>query len=290
MTGRAEARGADDGTRSTEPGTLYIVSTPIGNLGDITVRALDVLRDVDRILAEDTRTTRVLLEHYGIRTPTSPFHERNEARSIPGALARLERGECLAQVTDAGTPLISDPGLRLVRAAWAAGHRVVPVPGPSALTAALAASGSDPSTVTFVGFLPRTGRERRRVLELLSALRHTGVLYEAPRRLASTLRDIEAGGGGSRQVVVARELTKRFEEFRRGTVAELAAYYEASPPRGEVVVIIEGREEESIDESDVRGRVDELRREGLSTRDIVASLVRDFGLPRNTAYRLAHEP
>lgn len=287
-TGRATSRSDADGSRTAEPGTLYVVSTPIGNLGDITLRALDILRNVDGILAEDTRQTRILLGHYGIRTTPTAFHERNEARSIPAALHRLTRGESLAQVTDAGTPLISDPGLRLVRAAWEAGHRVVPVPGPSALTAALSAAGIDARTFTFLGFLPRTGAERRRVIDVLSRLAHTGVLYEAPGRLAATLRALERQGCGARQAIVARELTKRFEEFRRGTVADLAAYYEESPPRGEVVVMIEGRDETSTDAPDVRERVDQLRREGMSARDIAAVLVRDYDLPRNTAYRLAH--
>ena len=208
-----------------EPGTLFVVSTPIGNLGDITLRALEVLRGVDFILAEDTRQTRVLLDRYEVGTATVPFHEHNEARSTARVLERLAGGESAALVSDAGTPLVSDPGERLVAAARERGLKVVPIPGASALLAALAAAGVDTSRFTFYGFLPRAGRERREALDQVSVIPHTSVLYEAPGRLAKTLRDLDTVGAGSRRVVVARELTKKFEEFRRGTVAELASYY-----------------------------------------------------------------
>lgn len=270
-------------------GTLYVVSTPIGNLGDITLRAIEVLRAVDFILAEDTRTSRVLLDHHDIGTRLVAYHEHNEARATAAALARLAAGEAAALISDAGTPLISDPGARLVRAAWDAGHRVVPVPGPSALLAALAAAGLATVPFTFVGFLPRSGQERRDVLQTLSTLPHTGVLFEAPTRLAKTLHELDSLGLGEREVVVARELTKRYEEFRRGTAAALAAYYAASPPRGEVVIMLQGRVQEAVDERTLLTRAAELRAGGLSARDVAAALTSELGVPRNVAYRAAQQ-
>jgi 16S rRNA (cytidine1402-2'-O)-methyltransferase len=206
-------------------------------------------------------------------------------------MERLTSGEDIALVTDAGTPLISDPGQRLVAAAIEAGVRVVPVPGASAPLAALVASGLDTAAFTFVGFLPRTGRERKAVLSRLSALGHTSVLFESPGRLAATLLDLSESGLGDRQTVVARELTKQHEEFRRGTVNELEAYYRANAPRGEVVIVLEGKgdEGEANDEGAMRDRARVLRAQGSSTRDTVASLVREYGVARNQAYRIAQE-
>lgn len=278
-----------DDRAHTTPNTLYVVSTPIGHLGDITLRALEVLRAVDFVLAEDTRHTRILLQRYEIATPMLALHEHNEARAVPRVLERLRAGASGALVSDAGTPLLSDPGERLVRAVWDAGFRVTPVPGPSALLAALAAAGMDAARFTFHGFLPRSGRERQAVLRELSDATYTSVLYEAPGRLAKTLSELAGAGLGDRAVVVARELTKRFEEFRRGTAAELAAYYAASPPRGEVVVVLQGRTQASVDETAIEEQAAELRSQGLPARDIAAALVRDHGVPRNLAYRLAHK-
>ena len=268
------------------------MSTPIGNLRDITLRALDVLRGVDFVLAEDTRQTRVLFQRYEIATPMLALHEHNEARAIPRVLERLREGASGALVSDAGTPLLSDPGARLVRAVRDAGFPVTPVPGPSALLAALAAAGVDASHFTFHGFLPRSGRERQERIRELSGASHTSVLYEAPGRLSKTLSELDAAGVGDQEVVVARELTKRFEEFRRGTAAELAAYYAASPPRGEVVVVLQGRTGVSglaVDEAAIEEQAAELRSRGLPARDIAAALVRDHGVSRNLAYRLAHK-
>jgi 16S rRNA (cytidine1402-2'-O)-methyltransferase len=284
----ADARG-DDRARQDATGTLYIVSTPIGNLRDITLRAIDVLRSVDVILAEDTRHSRHLLEHHGIETRLLSYHEHNEARATEGAITRLREGRDVALISDAGTPLLSDPGARIVRAAAEAGIPVVPVPGPSALLAALVTSAIDGDRFTFYGFLARKGREREQALEELSGLRHTGVLYEAPNRVAATLADLADHGAGDRRVVVARELTKQFEEIRRGTVVELAAYYESSPPRGEVVIVLEGGTVQPLGEDELRSRVRALRAAGLSARDVAAALVRDDGASRNLAYRLAHE-
>ena len=270
-------------------GSLYVVSTPIGNLRDITLRAIDVLRAVDLILAEDTRHSRHLLDHHGIATPMLSYHEHNEARATEAAIARLREGRDVALISDAGTPLVSDPGTRVVRAAAEAGIAVVPIPGPSAVLAALVSSALGSERFTFFGFLARKGREREDALQDLSSLRHTSVLYEAPNRVAATLGELGTRGAGERRVVVARELTKQFEEIRRGTVAELSAYYESAPPRGEVVIVLEGTTLQPLAEDELRSRARLMRAEGLSARDVAAALVREGGASRNLAYRLAHE-
>jgi 16S rRNA (cytidine1402-2'-O)-methyltransferase len=272
------------------PGTLYVVSTPIGNLGDLTFRAVEVLSSVQLIVAEDTRHSRHLLDRYEVKTPVQAYHEHNEARATPALVSRLEGGESVALISDAGTPLLSDPGARLTQAAIAAGIAVVPVPGASALLAALVASGLPAERFSYFGFLPRKGRERAALVDELAALTHTAVLYEAPPRVADTLAELARAGAGERPAAVARELTKQFEEVRRGTVAELAAYYEATPPRGEVVLVLAGAAPPAeASESEMRTRVAELRGQGADARAIVAELTRGLGAPRNLAYRLAHE-
>ena len=265
------------------------MSTPIGNLGDITLRAIETLRGVTAILAEDTRHSRHLLARHGITTPVEAHHEHNEARQTPRIVERLLDGQSFALISDAGTPLLSDPGARLVRAAIDAGVVVSPVPGPSALLAALAGSGLDAERFTYFGFLPRKGRERVEALEALLALPHTAVLYEAANRVADTLRDIAAQGAGGREVVVAREMTKQFEEFRRGTVDALVEYYGESAPKGEVVIVLGGVAPAPLDEGVLREHAHRLRAGGASTRDIVRLLVEDHHAPRNLAYRIAHE-
>ncbi|MFL5617925.1 MAG: 16S rRNA (cytidine(1402)-2'-O)-methyltransferase [Gemmatimonadaceae bacterium] len=270
-------------------GTLYVVSTPIGNMGDFSFRAVETLRAVAAVLAEDTRHTRHLMTRYEIDVPLVAYHEHNEARATPGLVARLLEGESFALVSDAGTPLLSDPGARLVRAAADAGVRVSPVPGASALLAALVASGLNVDRFTFMGFLARKGPERRAALDEVVAATHVVVLYEAPNRVADTLAELAEAGAGERETVVARELTKQYEELRRGTLAELAAYYGNTPPRGEVVILIAGRIPRATSEDELRARADELRAEGRSTRDIAALLSAELGAPRNLAYRLAHE-
>ncbi|HUF27760.1 MAG TPA: 16S rRNA (cytidine(1402)-2'-O)-methyltransferase [Gemmatimonadaceae bacterium] len=271
-------------------GRLFVVSTPIGNMGDLTYRAVEVLRSVSLVLAEDTRHSRPLLQRYDVEVPLAPYHEHNEARATPRIVDRLQRGEDVALISDAGTPLLSDPGARLVKSAIEAGIEVVPVPGASALLAALVGSGLDATRFTFFGFLPRKGRERRQALDEIARLRHTAVLYEAPARVAGSLGELAAMGGAARQGVVARELTKQFEEYRRGTVDELAAYYRESPPRGEVVIVIAAGAVEAPAEEDIRSRVQSLRAEGSSAREITRTLVEEMQVPRNVAYRLAHEP
>lgn len=285
----ASADAPDD---ASSGGSLFVVATPIGNLGDITYRAIETLGRVSLILCEDTRHSRGLLDHYGITTPVGSLHEHNEARETPRLLSRLASGESMALISDAGTPLVSDPGARLVHAAADAGITVVPIPGPSAVVTALSAAGLPTDAFTFLGFLARKGKERAAQLAMLSTLPHTGVLYEAPNRVADTLDDLAGvigSGAGERRAVIARELTKKFEEFRRGTVAELAASARAIPPRGEVVILIEGRGEVAVDEAVLRESAQVLRREGATTKEIVRSLVDRHGAPRNLAYRLAQD-
>jgi 16S rRNA (cytidine1402-2'-O)-methyltransferase len=270
-------------------GILYVVSTPIGNMGDFSFRAVETLRGVSAILAEDTRHTRHLLDRYEIDVPLVAYHEHNEARTTPRLVERLLSGESLALVSDAGTPLLSDPGARLVRAAIDAGVHVSPVPGASALLAALVASGLEAGQFTFFGFLARKGPERRAAIDEIAALRHVAVLYEAPARVGATLAELADAGAGGREAVVARELTKQYEELRRGTVAQLVAYYQQTPPRGEVVIVIAGMVPTGASEDQLRARASALRAEGRSARDIAAALSAELGAPRNLAYRLAHE-
>jgi len=270
-------------------GRLYVVSTPIGNLGDFSFRAIEVLRGVALILAEDTRHSRTLLDRYEIRTNVAPYHEHNEAKTTPGLVARLQAGDDLALISDAGTPLLSDPGARLIAAAIDAGIAVTPIPGASALLSALVASGINTDRFTFYGFLPRKGRERTATLAELVTLPHTAVVYEAPTRLASTLADLEEQGAGAKKAAVARELTKQYEEIRRGTVSTLRAYYSDTPPRGEVVVVLEGAGARVVDESNARERARALAAEGRSARDVVAQLVAELGVSRNKAYAIVEE-
>jgi len=273
---------------SSGAGTLYVVSTPIGNLGDISQRALAVLTDVSLVLAEDTRHSRKLLDHYAIRTGLSAYHEHNEAKATPALVARLVAGESMALISDAGTPLLSDPGARLVAAAADAGVPIVPIPGASALLAALVAAALPASRFTFFGFLERKGKERSSAIADLAALPHTAVLYESPNRLADTLDELASAGLGERKAAVARELTKQFEAIRRGTVEELARYYADAPPRGEIVIVIAGADRRMPAEDELRAAAAELRAAGASARDVMAALSAR-GASRNVAYRLAHE-
>lgn len=271
-------------------GTLYVVSTPIGNLGDFTFRAVETLKSVSAVLAEDTRHSLNLLRRYEITTPLVAYHEHNEAKATPGLVARMLAGESFALVSDAGTPLLSDPGARLVHAAVLAGVPVSPVPGASALLSALVATGLGVDRFTFLGFLARKGHERREEIDEIVRSRHAVVLYEAPSRVGDTLAELAAAGAGQRATVVARELTKQFEEMRRGTVTELAAYYSDVPPRGEVVIVIEGAPAPTGASEDVlRARTSELRAQGVAPRDIASRLSLELGASRNLAYKLAHE-
>jgi 16S rRNA (cytidine1402-2'-O)-methyltransferase len=272
---------------TSDVGQLFVVSTPIGNMGDFSFRAVDVLKSVALVLAEDTRHSRALLDRYDIATPMTSYHEHNEAKTTPRLVERLAAGENLALITDAGTPLLSDPGQRLVQAAIKAGIQVVPVPGASALLSALVASGLDTDRFTFFGFLPRKGKERAAILNAIASSPHTAVLYEAPGRVADSLLEL-ASRAGDRPAVVARELTKQFEEVRRGTLKELGEYYTEAPPRGEVVILIAGVPAATPDETALRVEARALRARGMSVRDVVGELTKR-GVARNAAYRLARE-
>jgi len=219
-------------------GKLYIVSTPIGNLGDFTFRAVEVLKSVALIAAEDTRVSGVLLKHYEIPTPMLPYHDHNKEQATPGLLKKLEKGEDIGLITDAGTPLISDPGFFLVRAAVEAGFETVPVPGASALLAGLVAAGLPSDRFVFEGFPPRKKGRQTRFKQLAEDPR-TIILYESPHRVARTIRDI-GEHMGDRQVVIARELTKKFEEFIRGSVSEIREQLDTRSIKGEVVIMIGG--------------------------------------------------
>jgi 16S rRNA (cytidine1402-2'-O)-methyltransferase len=272
-----------------ESGTLYLVSTPIGNLGDMSHRAVEVLSSAALVIAEDTRHSRRLLDHYRIETPLSSYHEHNEAKETPRLVARLQRGDSIALISDAGTPLISDPGSRLVEAAVAAGVPVVPIPGPSAVMAALVASGMSLERFTFFGFLPRKGKERTETIGDIVASRATSVLFEAPNRVGATLAALADAGAGERAAVVARELTKQFEEFKRGSVVELSSVYNEADPKGEVVLVIAGAEKAVVTEHELTDAANELRASGKAPRDVMDHLVSALGAPRNLAYKIAHE-
>jgi 16S rRNA (cytidine1402-2'-O)-methyltransferase len=279
--------------RPPAPGILYVVATPIGNLEDITLRALRVLAEVDLIAAEDTRRTRGLLAHHRIRTPLVSYYDAIEARRVPQLLARLGRGERIALVSDAGTPGISDPGHRLLAAAARAGIAVVPVPGPSALTTALTVAGLPTDRVAFEGFLPARGAARRRRLETLRREPRTIVLFEAPHRLGRTLADL-LEALGDRPAVLARELTKRFEEVRRGTLASLAHGVAAHGVRGEVALVIGGWPETDGDAgsgADLDTRIlrafEAAAAAGGSVRDVVDRVAGEVGGRRREIYRRA---
>jgi 16S rRNA (cytidine1402-2'-O)-methyltransferase len=280
-------RGSESG--NGEKGALYIVSTPIGNMGDMSFRAVEVLSSAALVVAEDTRHSRRLLDHYQITTRCAPYHEHNEARETPRLVKRLVEGETIALITDAGTPLLSDPGSRLVAAAIDAGITVVPIPGASALLAALVGSGLAGEQFTFYGFLPRKGKDRLRALTEIMRMRHTAIIYEAPPRVGATLSEIAEAGAGTRMAVVARELTKKFEEYARGTVAELARRFLDAPARGEVVILISGATSDALSEQFLGEEVRRLRDAGTSQREIVEWLISRHGAPRNLAYKLAHE-
>jgi 16S rRNA (cytidine1402-2'-O)-methyltransferase len=268
-------------------GTLFVVATPIGNLGDMTLRAIEVLRSVTVVAAEDTRVTRVLWSRFDIDTPLVSYHAHSGAGRTDQLLARLEDGEDVALVTDAGTPLVSDPGEELV-AAWAArGGSVVPVPGASAVLAALVAAGLPAPRWSFEGFLPRKGGERRERLARIARDDRATVLFEAPGRTTATLRALAQACGESRQAAVARELTKRHEEVRRGTLGQLAKAAAADPPRGEVVIVVAGADEaaaEAISLADGRARVERLVAEGVKRSAAARLVAEETGLPRRDLF------
>jgi 16S rRNA (cytidine1402-2'-O)-methyltransferase len=272
-----------------EPG-LYLVATPIGNLEDITLRALRVLKEVDRIACEDTRQTQKLLNHFSISTPTVSYHEHNEQSRSAELIAQLKEGGSIAVVADAGTPAFSDPGLELVRAAVAAGVNVFPIPGANAALSALVASGLDTQNVYFAGFPEPKAGARRTELEALAARTQgwTLVFYEAPHRILETLLDVEFVWGASAHVVVARELTKMHEEFLRGTVKEVREQLaERERVRGEMVLLVDNASVSAMEKptGSVRDRVSALMAEGLDEKEALKQIARERGVSKSDVYR-----
>ena len=259
------------------PGVLYVVATPIGNLEDVSPRALRVLSEVAVIACEDTRHSARLLSTNSIRTPTVSYFEHNEERRTPELIERLRRGESVAIITDAGTPGISDPGYRLVRAAAAAGIRVAAVPGPSAVIAAISIAGLPTDRFTFEGFLPQRASARHRALEALAREPRTMVFYEAARRLAATLIEMEAVFGADRQAAVVREITKAFEESVRGSLSELRARFTAAEARGEIVVVVAGARAQSVT-ADAASRSADRMTVGVDPGAITVDALCDAGL------------
>jgi len=269
-------------------GTLYVVSTPIGNLEDMTLRGLRLLAEVALIAAEDTRHSLRLLQHYGIQRPLLSLHEHNEQSRIARVLALLDQDADVALISDAGTPTLSDPGYRLVRACIEAGQRVVPVPGASAMLAALVASGLPSDRFLFLGFPPRRRQARSRWLAEFRNERSVLILYESPRRLPHLLQDIAEVMGPERRLVVARELTKQHETFWRGTAAAAATAF-ASPPRGEVVVLVAGAQEQETlaPPEEVTAVLQHLLAGGVSISESARLVAALTGLPRRQVYRWA---
>jgi 16S rRNA (cytidine1402-2'-O)-methyltransferase len=266
------------------PGTLYVVATPLGNLEDVTQRALRVLREVDIVAAEDTRHSRKLLEHFGIRATLTSYHDQVEARKAPELVRALAEGKSIALVSDAGTPAICDPGYHLVRAAAAAGIRVVPIPGPSALAAALSVSGLPADRFLFEGFLPPKPGRRRGRIEALAREPRTLVFYEAPHRVRETLAELHAILG-EREACVVREATKLYETVARGSLAELSAE-SASMERGEVTIVVAGAPGGAAEAPPhLDEEIEALRRDGHRTRDIADLLATRHGLPRHEVYQ-----
>lgn len=270
-------------------GVLLVCATPIGNLGDVTLRVLDALKAADVIQAEDTRVTRKLLSRYDIHTPLEAYHEHNRAVRTPELVERIERGERIALVSDAGTPGVSDPGEHLVDACLDAGVRVEVLPGASAILTALVASGLSTDAFYFGGFLPRKAGERARALAALAALDATLIFYESPGRTAATLVSLAEAFPG-RQAALARELTKLHEEVARAEVGELARRFAERELKGEVVLLVGPpveQEQLALDESAVRERLGALVGEGVTRKDAVRQVAAEMGLPRNDVYRVS---
>lgn len=270
-------------------GTLYVLATPLGNLGDLSPRAADTLRGVAVVAAEDTRRTRPLLTHVGARARLLSYHAHSDDARAEAILALLAEGTDVALVTDAGTPTVSDPGASLIAAARARDIPVAVVPGPSAVTAALSGSGLPADRYTFVGFLPRKGTERAAHLAEIARSTVTVVLFEAANRLVALLDDLARACDADRTAVVARELTKVHEEFRTGTLGELSGYYASHEPRGEVTVVVAGAPPAASpapDDGVLRAAAARLIEAGMSRRDAARQLAETYGLSRNAAYQL----
>ncbi|MBD8086229.1 16S rRNA (cytidine(1402)-2'-O)-methyltransferase [Limosilactobacillus sp. c9Ua_26_M] len=279
--------------QNQDSGTLYLVPTPIGNLDDMTFRAVKVLTEADLIAAEDTRHTQQLLNHFDIHTPEISFHEHNTEQRIPELIGKLKAGITIAQCSDAGMPSISDPGKELVAAAVKEGIPVVPLPGANAGLTALIASGLVPQPFYFYGFLERKHQQQVQELEQLRNRSETMIFYEAPHRLKKTLKVMAEVFGDDRQAVLARELTKRYEEFSRGSLAELTAFYDEHQPRGEYVVLIAGNPhpDEEVQNNETGTpieQVDQKISEGLSTNEAIKLVAKKNKLNRQELYKQYH--
>ena len=267
-------------------GELFLVATPIGNLKDITLRALETLQSVDRIACEDTRTSGVLLKHYGIKTPMTAYHTHNEAESAEQLVNHLTAGMRIALISDAGTPLLSDPGARLVRAAIAAGIRVTPLPGASALLSALCIGGLSAEQFYYAGFLPNKTTARRNALTPLASIQATLVFYEAPHRLLDSLADL-ATTFGNRDAAVARELTKLHEECLRGTLTDLIDHFSEQAPRGECVILVAGAAAPEAMDDDAIDAALRAAMQSMSTKEAVAHIAKDSGRAKSDVYARA---
>lgn len=278
-------------------GTLYLCATPIGNLDDMTLRVLKLLETADIIAAEDTRNTLKLLNHFEIKTPMTSYHEHNKAEKGPKLVERLMAGENIALVTDAGMPGISDPGADLVKLCYEAGVPVTVAPGASAAVVALVLSGLDTRRFVFEGFLPMEKKERRAVLSTLEKEHRTMIFYEAPHRLLDTLEELEKIFGSDREMAAIRELTKKFEEVRRGTVAEIKAHFAAQPPKGEFVLVFAGytleqqrqAAQESWESVSIEEHMEHYLRQNYSEKDAMKQVAKDRGVSKREIYGYLHK-
>ncbi len=272
-------------------GTLYVVGTPIGNLEDMTFRAIDVLKQVDLIAAEDTRHTGKLLQYFQIKTPQISHHEHNRVTRIPELVEKLKQGASIAIVTDAGMPCVSDPGYELVKACVDAGLPVVPIPGVTAVITAIAASGLDSLRFSFEGFLPAKEKERQDALARLQAETRTMVFYESPHRLRECLATMAGVFGADRPVAIARELTKLHEEFWRGTVGEAIALYQTREPKGEYTIVVAGSTVvvANVSDADLRSALGRLLADGLSRSAASKQLAQELNLPKREIYQISLE-
>ncbi|MHC0063881.1 16S rRNA (cytidine(1402)-2'-O)-methyltransferase [Nostoc sp. UIC 10890] len=272
-----------------KPGTLYVVGTPIGNLEDITFRAVRILQTVDIIAAEDTRHTGKLLQHFQVKTPQVSYHEHNRTSRIPELLEHLVNNKAIALVSDAGMPGISDPGYELVKACIEAGIPVVPIPGASAAITALSAAGLPTDRFVFEGFLPAKTQQRQEHLESLQTESRTLIFYESPHRLRDTLRDLAFVWGSDRQIVLGRELTKLYEEFWRGTIGDAIAHYSQREPQGEYTLVVAGipATQPQLTEEELKAELRQLISQGISRSQASRQLAKFTSLPRRQLYQLA---
>ncbi|MDH6105497.1 16S rRNA (cytidine(1402)-2'-O)-methyltransferase [Anabaenopsis tanganyikae CS-531] len=272
-----------------KPGTLYIVATPIGNLEDMTFRGVRILQTVNLIAAEDTRHTGKLLQHFQIKTPQISYHEHNRQSRIPELLEYMANGQAIALVSDAGMPGISDPGYELVIACIDAGITVVPIPGASAVITALSAAGLPTDRFVFEGFLPAKAAKRREYLDSLQTESRTLIFYESPYRLQESLQDLATVWGGDRQIVLARELTKLYEEFWRGTIAEAIAHYSQREPQGEYTLLVAGNPpvHPQLTEEQLKAELLQIMTQGISRSQASRQLAKITSLPRRQLYQLA---